>query len=69
MAGVDWHKELALAIQSLEEAEDERARQIDEARHHVLRNLLLDDRDITRLGLYERQVDLTVSKGHDANGV
>jgi hypothetical protein len=74
------------------------AKQIDEARRHVLRNLVLDERDVTRLGLYERQiasqfkstysllerarawrlgmpvpppvsVDLTVSKGHDANGV
>jgi hypothetical protein len=97
-AGLDWREELALTIQSLEEAEDEHARQIDEARRHVLRNLVLDERDVTRLGLYERQiasqfkstysllerarawrlgmpvpppvsVDLTVSKGHDANGV
>jgi hypothetical protein len=97
-AGVDWREELSCAIQSLEEAEDEHARQIDEARRHVLRNLVLDERDVTRLGLYERQinaqfkstysllerarayrlgmpvpppvsVDLTVSKGHDANGV
>jgi hypothetical protein len=63
-----------------------------------LRNLVLDERDVTRLALYERQinaefkstysllerarayrlgmpvpppvsVDLTVSRGHDANGV
>jgi hypothetical protein len=97
-AGVDWREELSWAIQSLEEAEDEHTRQIDEARRHVLRNLVLDERDVTRLGLYERQinaqfkstysllerarayrfgmpvpppvsVDLTVSKGHDANGV
>jgi hypothetical protein len=97
-AGLDWREELALTIQSLEEAEDEHARQIDEARRHVLRNLVLDERDVTRLGLYERQiasqfkstysllerarawrlgmpvpppvsVDLTVSKGCDANGV
>jgi len=97
-AGLDWREELALTIQSLEEAEDERARQIDEARRHVLRNLVLDERDVTRLGLYERQInaqfkstysllerarayrlgmpvpppvsiDLTVTKGHDANGV
>jgi hypothetical protein len=97
-AGLDWREELSWAIQSLEEAEDEHARQIDEARRHVLRNLVLDERDVTRLGLYERQinaqfkstysllerarayrlgmpvpapvsVDLTVTKGHDANGV
>jgi hypothetical protein len=97
-AGVDWREELSWAIQSLEEAQDEHARQIDEARRHVLRNLVLDERDVTRLGLYERQinaqfkstyallerarawrlgmpvpppvsVDLTVSKGQDANGV
>ena len=97
-AKVDWREELSWAIQSLEEAENEHARQIDEARRHVLRNLVLDERDITRLGLYERQinaqfkstywllerarayclgmpvpppvsVDVTVSKGHDANGV
>jgi hypothetical protein len=97
-AGVDWRKELALVIQSLKEAEDEHARQIDEARRHVLRNLVLEERDVTRLALYERQinaqfkstysllerarayrlgmpvpppvsVDLTVSRGPDANGV
>jgi hypothetical protein len=97
-AGVDWREELFEVIQSLEEAEDEHARQMDEARRHVLRNLVLEERDVTRLGLYERQinaqfkstyallerarayrlgmpvpppvsVDLTVSKGHDANGV
>jgi hypothetical protein len=97
-AGVDWREELSWAIQSLEEAEDDHAKQIDEARRHVLRNLVLDERDVTRLGLYERQinaqfkstysllerarayrlgmpvpppvsVDLTVSKGYDANGV
>ena len=97
-AGVDWREELALVVQSLEEAEDEHARQMDEARRHVLRNLVLDERDVTRLALYERQinaefkstysllerarayrlgmpvpppvsVDLTVSRGHDANGV
>jgi hypothetical protein len=56
-AGVDWREELSWAIQSLEEAEDERARQIDEARRHVLRNLVLDERDVTRLGLYERQIN------------
>jgi hypothetical protein len=96
-AGVDWREELSWAIESLEEAEEDHARQIDEARRHVLRNLVLDERDVTRLGLYERQinaqfkssyallerarawrlgmpvpavsVDLTVTKGHDANGV
>jgi hypothetical protein len=97
-AGVDWREELSWAIESLEEAEEECARQIDEARRHVLRNLVLEERDVTRLSLYERQinarfkstytllerarayrlgmpvpppvsVDLTVSKGHDANGV
>jgi hypothetical protein len=97
-AGADWREKVSWAIQSLEEAEDEHARQIDEARRHVLRNLVLAERDVTRLGLYERQinaqfkstyallerarayrlgmpvpppvsVDLTVSKGHDANGV
>jgi hypothetical protein len=96
--GVDWRDELALVIQSLEETEDKHARQIDEARRHVLRNLVLEERDVTRLGLYERQinaqfkstysllerarayrlgmpvpppvsVDVTVSKGSDANGV
>src|SRR5262249_16871681 len=39
------------------EAEDEHARQIDEARRHVLRNLVLQERDVTRLGLYERQIN------------
>ena len=97
-AGVDWREELSWAIQSLEEAEDDHAKQIDEARRHVLRNLVLEERDVNRLALYERQinaqfkstysllerarayrlgmavpapvsVDLTVSKGHDANGV
>jgi hypothetical protein len=97
-AGVDWREELSWLIQSLEETEDKHAKQIDEARRHVLRNLVLEERDVTRLGLYERQinaqfkstyallerarawrlgmpvpppvsVDLTVSKGHHANGV
>src|SRR5215471_18512106 len=97
-AGADWREELSWAIESLEEAEEDHARQIDEARRHVLRNLVLNERDVTRLGLYERQinaqfkstdsllerarayrlgmpvpppvsVDLTVSKGQDANGV
>ena len=97
-AGVDWREELSWVIQSLEEIEDKHAKQIDEARRHVLRNLVLEERDVTRLGLYERQinaqfkstyallerarayrlgmpvpppasVDLTVSKGNDANGV
>ena len=40
----------------MEEAEDEHAGQKDEARRHVLRNLVLDERDVTRLGLYERQI-------------
>jgi len=48
-AGVDWREELALVIQSLEETEDEHARQIDEARRHVLRSLVLEERDVTRL--------------------
>jgi len=52
-AEVDWREELSWAIQSLEESEEEPARQIDEARRHVLRNLVLDERDVTRLGLYE----------------
>jgi hypothetical protein len=56
-AGVDWREELAFAIQSLEETEDKHAKQIDEARRHVLRNLVLDERDATRLGLYERQIN------------
>jgi len=97
-AGVDWREELSWVIQSLEETEDKHAKQIDEARRHVHRNLVLEERDVTRLGLYERQinaqfkstysllerarayrlgmpvpppasVDLTVSKGNDANGV
>jgi hypothetical protein len=96
-AGVDWREELTFVIQSLEQAEAEHAEQIDEARRHVLRNLVLDERDVNRLALYEHQiaaqfkstysllerarayrlgmpvpppvsVDLTVSKGHDANG-
>jgi hypothetical protein len=46
-AGVDWREGLALAIQSLEEAEDEHAEQIDEARRYVLRNLVLEERDVT----------------------
>jgi hypothetical protein len=58
-AGVEWREELSWAIQSLEEAEEEHARQIDEARRHVLRNLVLDERDVTRLGLYERQIAST----------
>jgi hypothetical protein len=49
-AGVDWREELSWTIESLEEAENEHARQIDEARRHVLRNLVLDERDVTRLG-------------------
>jgi hypothetical protein len=56
-AGVDWREELSWAIQSLEETEDKHARQIDEARRHVLRNLVLEERDVTRLGLYERQIN------------
>jgi hypothetical protein len=48
-AGVDWREELSWAIESLEEAEDEHGRQIDEARRHVLRNLVLEERDVTRL--------------------
>src|SRR5215469_11373747 len=56
-AGVDWREELSWAIQSLEEAEEGHARQIDEARRHVLRNLILDERDVTRLALYERQIN------------
>jgi hypothetical protein len=53
---LDWREELSWAIHSLEQAQDEHARQIDEARRHVLHNLVLDERDVTRLGLYERQV-------------
>ena len=97
-AGFDWREELACAIQSLEEAEDAHVRQIDEAGRHVLRSLVLEERTVNRLALYERQinaqfkstysllerarayrlgmpvpppvsVDLTVSKGNDANGV
>lgn len=30
---------------------------MDEARRHVLRNLVSDERDITRLALYERQIN------------
>jgi hypothetical protein len=56
-AGVPWREELALAIQSLEEAEDEYAWQIDEAGQHVLRSLVLEVRDVTRLALYERQIN------------
>jgi hypothetical protein len=56
-AGVDWRQELALAIQSLEQAQAEHAERIDEARRHVLRNLVLDERDVTRLALYERQIN------------
>jgi hypothetical protein len=56
-AGIDWREELCWAIQSLEEAEDEHARQIDEARQHILRNLVLDERHVTRLALYERQIN------------
>jgi hypothetical protein len=55
-AGVDWREELSWTIESLEEAEDEHARQIDEARRHVLRNLVLDERTVARLSLYERQI-------------
>jgi hypothetical protein len=55
--GVDWREELSWAIHSLEEAEEEHTRQIDEARRHVLRNLVLDESDVTRLGLYERQIN------------
>jgi hypothetical protein len=97
-AGADWREKLSWAIDSLEQTKNEHVRQIDAARRHVLRNLVLDERDITRLGLYERQinaqfkstysllerarayrlgmpvpppvsVDVTVSKGHDANVV
>jgi hypothetical protein len=56
-AGVDWREELSWAIESLEEAEEDHARQIEEARRHVLGNLVLDERDVTRLGLYERQIN------------
>jgi hypothetical protein len=56
-AGVDWREELSWTIESMEEAENEHARQIDEARRHVLRNLVLDERDIARLALYERQIN------------
>jgi hypothetical protein len=56
-AGVDWREELALAIQSLQEERDEHAKQIDEARRHVLRNLVLDERSVNRLALYEPQIN------------
>jgi hypothetical protein len=56
-AGLDWRSELACVIQSLEHAEMEHDEQIDEARRHVLRNLVLDERDVTRLALYERQIN------------
>jgi hypothetical protein len=39
------------------ETEDKHAKQIDEACRHVLRNLVLDERDVTRLALYERQIN------------
>jgi hypothetical protein len=56
VAGVDWRSGLAFVIQSLEEDRDEHARQIDEGCRHVLRNLVLDERTVARLSLYERQV-------------
>jgi hypothetical protein len=56
-AGGDWHEELSWAIQSLKEAEEEHARAIDEARRHVLRNLVLPEPDVARLALYERQIN------------
>jgi hypothetical protein len=56
-AGGDWREELSWVIQSLQEAEDQHARQIDEARRHVLRNLVLPEGDVTRLALYERQIN------------
>jgi hypothetical protein len=55
-ANLDWREELALVIQSLEHAEVEHDEQIDEARRHVLRNLVLDERTVNRLALYERQI-------------
>jgi len=55
-ANLDWREELAGAIQSLQEAEDEHTRQMEEARRHVLRNLILGERTVNRLSLYERQV-------------
>jgi len=55
-ADLDWREELALAIQSLEHVDKEHLEQIDEARRHVLRNLVLDERTVNRLALYERQI-------------
>jgi hypothetical protein len=97
-AEVDWHEEITSVIQSLKEVQKEHQAQHEEARRHVLRNLILGERTVTRLSLYERQimsqlkatysllerargwrlgmpvpppvsVDLTISKGHDSNGV
>jgi hypothetical protein len=55
-AGGDWREQLALVIQSLERAEAEHNEEIDEAPRHVLRNLVLDERTVARLSLYERQI-------------
>ena len=55
-ADLDWREELALAIQSLEHVDKEHLEQIDEARRHVLRNLVLDERTVNRLALYERHI-------------
>ena len=55
-ADLNWREELALAIQSLEHVDKEHLEQIDEARRHVLRNLVLDERTVNRLALYERHI-------------
>jgi hypothetical protein len=55
-AGVDWGEELASAIQALEEAQQELGAQQEEARRHVMRNLILGERTVTRISLYERQI-------------
>jgi hypothetical protein len=55
-AGVDWCEQLFQAIQSFEEAQKELGAQQEEARRHVLRNLILGERTVTRISLYERQI-------------
>jgi hypothetical protein len=94
----DWRAELEHVVYTKAQELHEQHRAIEEARGHVTKGLILPEKHVNRLALYERQVnsvfkstyallerarayrtgmpipppvsvDLTISKGSDANGV
>lgn len=56
-AGVDWREELEHVLYAKARALHEQRRGLEEARGHVTKGLILPEKHVNRLALYERQIN------------